>query len=566
MRMQGLRVLSGVLALSTVALGTVAPRAAALGSRHELVKGGVRGSGGTWGRVIRILASGPIEPDGVGGVTSVSCARAGTCVAGGLAGEPSSRPFVATEFDGKWGVPQLVPGIAALEGDGGTGQGGVTGVSCWAVGSCVLVGGYPGGSFVDNSIDGKWQMAIALSGFAVTMPQYLEVQSVSCSADGSCAAGGMYMDDTGTFQPFLVTEARGTWGAPIEVPGSLIAHDGKNSHYAGSEVRAISCSASGDCAAGGEYQMAGAPGVRSGFRVNEVKGVWGDAAPVGGTGSFVESISCIGADNCSLGGSTTFGPFIADEVHGAWTGARGFTVAGDANPHHIGSIAGVSCAEAQECSAVGNVGGSHPKEFVVNEVRGIWQPVIPIPGVNRGVVYSIDCPAPEDCSAAGTFERSSVPRFGGIVVNEVRGVVDPAIVAPGSGDTASVQTAMRVISCSAPGSCAVGGYTGVLNAPTAPPIAVVSSETPGPPPTVTSINPSIGRSTGGTRIWIHGRGFSDALGVRFGASEGTHLIVLNNDELIVSASPGKGLVNVIVETETGSSSPSTASRYKYRSA
>src|SRR5712691_1717106 len=47
-----------------------------------------------------------------------------------------------------------------------------------------------------------------------------QVNSVSCSSPGNCSAGGFYTDSAGGDQAFAASEVKGTWRAPIEVPGT----------------------------------------------------------------------------------------------------------------------------------------------------------------------------------------------------------------------------------------------------------------------------------------------------------------------------------------------------------
>ena len=517
--------------------------------------------GGIWGSLVRVLGANSIEPDGVGGVTAISCPAVASCEAGGDAGLPRSRPFVIAETKGTWGAPEVVPGVASLSGNS-SGVGGVVGVSCWAVGSCVLAGDYPDGSFVDSEVDGSWQLATALAGFASIPSSSLEVNAVSCSTGGSCAAGGTYTDNTGTSQPFVVNDSDGDWATPVEVPGGLISGDGKNARYPGSQVIAMACGAPGDCAAGGMFQSPIQAARRSAFLVNEVNGVWSDAITVPGVGdsnpagSIIQTISCVRVGSCSAGGADSTGPFVIDESDGNWSAAHRFRLVGDVDANGVGTVAGVSCAAAGYCSAAGNLGGSKPGEFIANEVHGVWLDPIRVSGVTAGELYAIDCAAPEDCSASGTFNRTSKPSVG-IVVNEVHGDVEPAIGVPGTMGPSNFDTLMYVISCGSPGSCVTGGATDS--------VAVLSTERPAGPPSLATVAPDRGRASGGTRVRLRGRGFRSALSVRFGSRLGTHIIVKGDSELIVSAPPGRGTVELTVETETGSTARSSRSRYTYQS-
>jgi hypothetical protein len=71
---------------------------------------------------------------------------------------------------------------------------------------------------------------------------------VSCGAAGNCSAGGQYTDGSGHFQVFVVSETNGTWHNAEQVPGTAALNkDGDAS------VSSVSCTAAGNCSAGGYY-------------------------------------------------------------------------------------------------------------------------------------------------------------------------------------------------------------------------------------------------------------------------------------------------------------------------
>ena len=99
-------------------------------------------------------------PAARGQVSSLSCASAGNCGAGGYHfngydnyGNLLSGAFVAGERNGRWAAPEVPPGLAALN-LGGNAQ--VNSVSCAAASRCSAGGSYTDGSghgqaFVDGS-------------------------------------------------------------------------------------------------------------------------------------------------------------------------------------------------------------------------------------------------------------------------------------------------------------------------------------------------------------------------------------------------------------------------------
>lgn len=115
-----------------------------------------------------------------------------------------------------------------------------------------------------------------------------EVSSVSCASAGNCTAA----DST----DFAVSQRHGRWGKPEKIPG--LTDD--------TLIESLSCAAPGDCAVGGSARIGSVDG---GFVAVQHNGIWGKAEPVPGlaalnTGrfSYVMSVSCRAAGNCSAGG------------------------------------------------------------------------------------------------------------------------------------------------------------------------------------------------------------------------------------------------------------------------
>jgi IPT/TIG domain-containing protein/BACON domain-containing protein len=82
-------------------------------------------------------------------------------------------------------------------------------------------------------------------------------------------------------------------------------------------------------------------------------------------------------------------------------------------------------------------------------------------------------------------------------------------------------------------------------------------------PTVTSISPTSGPATGGTKVTISGKGLTGASKVLFGTVAASS-VTLNSDTQITAVSPaGSGTVHVTVITPGGTSATSTADRFTY---
>ena len=101
----------------------------------------------TWGTAIEVPGTAALNQGGAAGITSMSCASAGNCSAGGHYFDSSfhSQAFVASQVNGTWHAAIEVPGIAALN-TGGVAE--VTSVSCAPAGTCSA-----GGDYYDSSGD-----------------------------------------------------------------------------------------------------------------------------------------------------------------------------------------------------------------------------------------------------------------------------------------------------------------------------------------------------------------------------------------------------------------------------
>ena len=210
---------------------------------------------GRWGKAIEVPGLGALNKGGEAEVNSVSCASAGNCAAGGYyttvsAGVGHEHGFVAAERNGRWGKAIEVPGLGALNASGWAE---VTSVSCASAGSCAaggyyLDGGLKNQGFVAAERNGRWGMAIEVPGLgALNTGGGAEVNSVSCASAGSCAAGGYYSDRR-SGQGFVAAERNGSWAEAIAVPGLAALN---KSGVA--EISSVSCAPPGSCAAGGDY-------------------------------------------------------------------------------------------------------------------------------------------------------------------------------------------------------------------------------------------------------------------------------------------------------------------------
>jgi hypothetical protein len=317
--------------------------------------GGFNGPGGTtyawvrtevhgrWQRAVEVPGLAALNTDGDGsvyhsGLSSVSCASAGNCSAGGqyqigTVNPAIYEPFVVTETDGTWGSAEEVPGIESVSPQGYA-DGNATLITCPSAGNCTAAGydqpgnpnycetaagtpavarpdvpGQPpewtcAGSFVVNEKDGTWGQAAAAPGLTALL-------WLTCPAAGDCVVTGA--QDTGNDVPTgeLISETNDHWAAPLVLASTGI-------------VVSVSCASPGYCAAGGVNAA------NSAFIISEWRGTWGKVITPGGipagytasdpAGALVTSVACppritlcIAGGNAVPAGSTNAQAFVVSQ-------------------------------------------------------------------------------------------------------------------------------------------------------------------------------------------------------------------------------------------------------------
>ena len=409
---------------------------------------------------------------------SVSCPSAGNCTAGGFYtdGAGHLQAFVVSQRNGRWGKALEVPGTAALN-RGGSAE--VKSVSCTSLpGNCTAVGEYRDvathfQAFVVSQRGGRWGKAQEVPGTAALNKGGLAlVNSVSCTSPGNCTAGGLYADRFGSVQAFVVSQRGGRWGKALEVPGTAALNKGS-----GGEVNSVSCTAPGTCTAGGRY--ANSVNHFQAFVVSQRNGRWGKAfAPPGtaalnaGGNAELISVSCATAGNCAAVGfyidvSSRTQAFVVNERNGGW--GKAFEAPGTAALNAGGNAAPTSvfCASAGNCAAVGSYidQSSRTQAFVVSERDGQWVKALEVPGTAAlnagGSAYAdpVSCATAGNC-AFGGYYKDGAGHFQAYVVSERDGKWGTAIEVPGTAKlNAGGNAELLSVSCPAAGKCTgVGNY------------------------------------------------------------------------------------------------------------
>jgi hypothetical protein len=276
---------------------------------------------GVWGTAVEVPGTAALNAGGDAGVTAVSCESAGNCAAGGFYTEASGgfqgsgEMFVVDEKNGVWGKALKLRGNAAFSTSF---AGSVNSISCARVGSCVAGGFYHPHhntpqrgrqtAFVVAEMNGVWGKAIDVPRMWRKSWEGATVSSVSCASVGNCAAGGTFANDGS--HAFVVAEKNGVWSTPIVVPGTTPISN-SSAIQANAAVTSISCAKAGVCAVGG-YTNVGPLDVKAFVETERKNGTWGKAVQVPGTATLtagyahvahVLSVSCTRTGNCVAAGS-----------------------------------------------------------------------------------------------------------------------------------------------------------------------------------------------------------------------------------------------------------------------
>jgi hypothetical protein len=427
---------------------------------------------GTWGTAQEVPGAAALNQTGDARVTSVSCASAGNCSAGGYYWAGNYHAFVVSEVNGTWHTAMQVPGVAAVNQNGNAR---LTSVSCASAGNCSAGGWYTDfydhlQAFVVSEVNGTWHNSVEVPGTAaVNQNGSARVTSVSCASAGNCSAGGSYMDGSGFLRAFVVSEVNGTWHTAMQVPPATSLNQADVA-----EVSSVSCASAGNCSAGGYYWDGS--GLRQAFVVSEVNGTWHTAREVPGTAVLnqggdaqLNSVSCASAGNCSAGGYYRGGngrqAFVVSEVNGTWHTAIEGPGTAALNQGGNAQLNSVSCASAGNCGAGGSYqdGSAHNQAFVVSEVNGTWHTAREVPGtaaLNQGgnaQLNSVSCASAGNCSAGGSYSDSS-SAFQAFVVIDVSGTWHTAIEVPGTAALNQTGAAgVSSVSCASAGNCGAGG-------------------------------------------------------------------------------------------------------------
>jgi hypothetical protein len=277
---------------------------------------------------------------------AVSCPAPAACTATGYYANASSGETMtlAERWNGtKWTV-QTTPNPSAAAGAE------LGAVSCPSASDCTATGAY-----ADSSTKTTVTLAETWNGTkwavqATPNPSHNRasgLNGVSCATAGACATAGSYESPQGASLP--LTEQRTGTGWKLNIPP-------RPSGAKSSELLGVSCSAASACTAVGDYHVNLAKNATLAERWNGTTWILQTAAiPSGAAESSLEDVSCPEASACTAVGdyqAHATGPM--DPLAEAWNGSK-WSVQATPNPAGAkrSSLYAVSCPAAGTCTAVG---------------------------------------------------------------------------------------------------------------------------------------------------------------------------------------------------------------------
>lgn len=182
----------------------------------------------------------------------------------------------------------------------------------------------------------------------------------------------------------------------------------------GSQLDGVSCTATDDCSAGGNYAYADV--AQSVFALRWDGTRWSmekQPNPAGQSDNTDNSVACTGSAKCVSVGSWINGGGVEETLGESWNGTS-WVRDHSANPS--GSVAtaldGVACISESYCIAVGGWSPSSVPAFTLSETwSGSAWTLLTTPnpsGAQISSLYGVDCAADGECVAVGSYWNGTI--------------------------------------------------------------------------------------------------------------------------------------------------------------
>ena len=431
-------------------------------------------------------------------LTGVACTSAKACIAVGYFANPYFTQTLAEAWNGKsWSVQRTknVPNPTSSV------WGQLNGIWCVSAKACTAVGDYQG-TVTQSTLAESWNGTTWSIKSTPNQPGAPgnALNSVSCRSARQCLAVGEYTTNANNNGPLAEAWNGKAWS----VQKTPVPKGTQDSYLYGAFCPSASvCLAVGSAAAGDtsrtlaeqwngkSWSVKPAPSP-AGATQSELLGLWclsaracvavgsgnsgivtttlaqtwtGSAWSITSTPNRVEpqssvlnAVSCTAADHCMAVGDYA-NPAGTRPLAELWNG-QAWTIAPTPSPAgtQAASLAGVSCAAADDCVAVGTSFNGTDNVTLAEAWNGKAWSIAPTPNVAEAqgsYLSAVSCPSATQCAAVGYYAIADVTNTLAEIWNGKGWSISKTPNAAGSG-----YTTLTGVSCPAVSKCvAVGGYT-----------------------------------------------------------------------------------------------------------
>jgi hypothetical protein len=372
-------------------------------------------------------------------LAGVSCSSASACVAVGSENSSTldySANILHTLAEswqaGKWSILSTVDQLGY--------QDVLNGVSCVSASFCVAVGFYKDSKKADQTLAESWNGS---TWSTVTSPDEgsfaNQLNGVSCVSPKFCVAAGTDGDDT------LIEFWNGTSWSIVSSPDV----GGDTNNYLGS----VSCVSATSCMAVGSATI-------SSVGVEALTESWNGStwsiAPSSPAGSeFLTGVSCVAATSCIAVGWYNTGEGPDQTESQSWNGSTWSLLSSPDEGTGSNTLAGVSCASASFCTAVGAhlITGRISRTLIESWNGSTWS-IVPSPhqGTGNNTLAGVSCRSASFCTAAGAYVNAS--GVSQTLIESWNGSTWSIVPSP---DQDGGQNQLRAVSCASTTSCTAVG-------------------------------------------------------------------------------------------------------------
>ena len=320
-----------------------------------------------------------------GGVSSVSCPSAASCVGvGSYVNSDNRQEILAEQWNGtSWAIPPTANPSGVVDSS-------LTGVSCASANACTAVGNGLTSSDTDVALAGQWNG----SGWAVQTvpsPAYSSLSGVSCTAGNACTVVGSSNISSTSSQTLALAWDGSSWTAQNtpNPSGATI-----------SALSGVSCMADGACTAVGYYINGSGADVTLSEQWTASTGwtIHLPANPGGATSSVLTGVSCTSGNACTAVGHSVSSSGVQQTLAEHWNGSS-WTITLNTSGATNSSLSGVSCTADNACIAVGQTSGMTLAERW-NPNGNSWT-TLNTPALTNSALSGVSCTSGNACTTVG---------------------------------------------------------------------------------------------------------------------------------------------------------------------